>query len=109
MLVLLTAAFLVIHAADLALTLRGTALGKRERNPLARFLMRRLGRVQGLVSLKLASVAGALLLISQLPLAWQLGSLIVFSLLGLLVVWNNIGVLRRAKKKAERHDRRSAF
>ena len=97
MLVFLTALFLVIHAADLALTLRGTALGKRERNPLARFLMRRLGRVQGLVSLKLTSVAGALILIRQLPLAWQIGSLTVLSLLGFLVVLNNLGVIRHAR------------
>jgi hypothetical protein len=102
MLVLLTAVFLIVHSADLALTLRGTAMGKRERNPLARLLMRRLGRVQGLVLLKLTTLAGALLLIAQLPLAWQLGSLAVFSLIGLLVVWNNIGVLRRAGRAASR-------
>lgn len=100
MLIFLTAVFLALHAADLALTLRGTALGKRERNPLARFLMKRIGRVQGLVLLKVATVAGALMLISQLPFAWQVGMLVVFSLLGFLVVMNNIGVLRRARQKA---------
>jgi hypothetical protein len=105
MLALLTVVFLAFHAVDLELTLRATAMGKRERNPVARFLMRRIGRVQGLVSLKLASVACALILIAQLPFAWQVGMLTLFSFLGFLVVMNNIGVLRRARDDASRLSR----
>jgi uncharacterized membrane protein len=105
MLVLLTAVFLIFHAVDLDLTLRATAMGKRERNPVARFLMRRMGRVVGLVALKLASVAGALFLIGQLPFDWQVGSLTLFSFLAFLVVMNNIGVLRRARDDASARSR----
>jgi uncharacterized membrane protein len=105
MLILLTAAFLAIHSADLALTLRGTALGKRERNPAARFLMKRIGRARGLVVLKLATVAGVLILAAQLPAFWEAASLAVLSLLGVLVVLNNRSVLRRAGDDASARSR----
>jgi hypothetical protein len=104
-LVFLTAVFLAFHVADLELTLRATAMGKRERNPVARCLMKRIGRVQGLVLLKLVSVAGALILTAQLPFDWQVGMLALFSLLGFLVVMNNIGVLRRARDDASPRSR----
>lgn len=96
MLIFLVAVFLALHAADLALTLRGLALGKRERNPLARFLMRRMGRVPGLVFLKLATIACVALLAVQLPPLWQAISIAALSLVGLLVVMKNVKVVRRA-------------
>jgi hypothetical protein len=98
MLAFLTAVFLAIHAADLALTLRGLAIGKKERNPLARLLMRRLGWVQGLVFLKAAILACFFLLTVQLPALGQAAVLAASSLLGLAVVLNNLRVLQRAKK-----------
>ncbi len=98
MLVFLTAVFLAIHAADLALTLRGLAVGKKERNPVARLLMRHLGLVEGLIFLKVASLTCFFLLALQLPIFWQAPVLFAFSLLGFAVVLNNFWVLRRARQ-----------
>ncbi len=86
------------QAADLALTLRGLALGKRERNPLALFLMRHMGRVPGLVFLKLASLACFYLIAIRIDVFWQMAALAAASLLGLAVVVQNIRVLRRRRK-----------
>ena len=98
MLAALISIFLAIHAADLALTLRGVAMGKRERNPVARWLMRRIGNVPGLVSLKVVTVAAALFLARQLPPVWQAGTLVALTLVGVPVVLHNMRVLRRAKR-----------
>jgi hypothetical protein len=98
MLILIVALFLAVHAADLALTLRGVAMGKRERNPVARWLMRRIGKVPGLVLLKVTTVAGALLLAMQLPPLWQAGTLAALALVGVPVVVHNLRVLRRGRR-----------
>ncbi len=100
MLVFLTAVFLAIHAADLAPTFRGLAVGKKERNPLARLLMRHLGCVQGLVFLKVALLTCFFLLTGQLPVFWQAAVLSASSLVGVAVVRSNLRVLRRASKRS---------
>jgi hypothetical protein len=98
MLTLLIILFLALHAADLALTLRGVAIGKRERNPVARFLMRRLGRVQGMVLLKVVMLGGVFLLAARLPPAWQAAAFAILSLVGVLVVRHNLRVLGRGRR-----------
>ena len=98
MLIIIVALFLAVHVADLALTLRGVAMGKRERNPVARWLMRRIGKVPGLVSLKVTTVAAAFFLAMQLPPLWQAGTLAVLALVGVPVVVHNLRVLRRARR-----------
>lgn len=98
MLIFLIVTFLALQMADLALTLRGLALGKRERNPLALFLMRHMGRAPGLVFLKVASLACFYLLAIRINAFWQMVALAAASLLGLAVVLHNIRVLRRRRK-----------
>lgn len=98
MLVFLIVIFLSLQAADLALTLRGLALGKKERNPLALFLMRHMGRVPGLVFLKVASLVCFYLLALRISTFWQIVALAAASLLGLAVVIHNIRILRRRRK-----------
>ncbi|HEY0626043.1 MAG TPA: DUF5658 family protein [Allosphingosinicella sp.] len=100
MLILLIALFLALQIADLALTLRGLAIGKRERNPLALFFMRHMGQTQGLVLLKLSTLALTAILLAQLPERLQIACLAVFSVIGLLVVLHNIRVIRRGKRTA---------
>ncbi len=99
MLIFLILIFLTLQAVDLALTLRGLALGKKERNPLALFLMRHMGRVPGLVFLKAASLVCFYLLAIRISAFWQMASLAAASLLGLAVVLHNIRVLRRRRRK----------
>lgn len=98
MLIFLIAIFLALQAADLALTLRGLVLGKKERNPLALFLMRHMGRVPGLVFLKVLTLACFYLLALQVSTFWQMAVLAAASLLGLAVVLHNIRILRRRRK-----------
>ncbi len=98
MLIFLIVIFLSLQAADLALTLRGLALGKKERNPLALFLMRHMGRVPGLVFLKVLTLTCFYLLALQVSTFWQMAVLAAASLLGLAVVLHNIRILRRRRK-----------
>ena len=99
MLTFLIVIFLALQVADLALTLRGLALGKKERNPLGLFFMRHMGRVPGLVFLKVASLACFYLLAIRISTFWQMASLAAASLLGVAVVLHNIRVLRRRRRK----------
>ena len=98
MLIFLIAVFLALQVADLVLTLRGLAMGKRERNPVALFFMRRLGRMPGLVFLKLAGIACIFLLTPQLSPRLQIIALFMLSLLGLAVVLHNMRIIRRVRK-----------
>jgi membrane protein implicated in regulation of membrane protease activity len=57
-----------------------------------------MGRVPGLLLLKLVTVVGVLALASLLPPGWQAASLAALSFVGILVVLNNLRVLRRSRR-----------
>jgi hypothetical protein len=80
----LPALFILLNVADAVLTLIGIAHGKTEMNPVATYLMDRIGVLQAVVSIKVASVVIVLAVARRVPLLLPVGCVTVAA----AVVWN---------------------
>ena len=89
---MLIALVVILQIGDLVTTYIGLSRGKREKNPLGRWLHDRFG-FAGMVGLKLA-VTGLIIWVSTLhPLGWT--ALILVCAMMAYAIWHNVNILRR--------------
>jgi hypothetical protein len=88
----LLALIVLLHAADVATTLKGLGQGLSEANPLARALFGRFGAGPSAIILKIALTAPMALLCIRYPNWWPVPALYAASLA--FIVWRNFRLLR---------------
>ena len=76
--------FILLNVIDALLTMIGIAQGKTEMNPIAGYLMERIGVLQAVLLVKVVSVAIVLAVARRLPVLLPVGCITVAA----AVVWN---------------------